>query len=447
MSDEINVVSLTQTVIVEPGSGAVSVINAGPPGPAGAAGPAGGPAGPTGPAGATGATGAQGPQGLTGPTGPAGPTVIRVGTGPPAPSLGNDGDYYLADETLYGPKVTVAAIPESIDVITGSINYHGSMTNGPRVQFSAAGTVTGARYKRDASAQATLVIQAWYGLGGAKITEVSDTRAGQTGEFTVTFPTPITIVAGDQIVFAISAVTAGCSGFTAPVTDSVNVHFLDFRGRGTGDTNPTTLSSDGCSVEPIFSTGLVGQWPIALPPIADWQDRLEAGIESHNRRYVSSGAVTSGTQILRLTYVYADKSFTANNIIVATGSTPASGTAPTLIQQAVFEENPTTKDLTRIGITANTLTLFTAGTTEYVIPLTTAVPIVAGKRYAIAQLVVGTGTLATFAGTTAVLNSGQQRTPRICAQRTGIAAMPTSVTDAQLVASPTGNQLYAALIP
>lgn len=183
------------------------------------------------------------------------------------------------------------------------------------------------------------------------------------------------------------------------------------------------------------------------PPSADGFDRLANGIESHNRRYVSSGAVTNGTQIIRITYIYADKSFTAGNIIVATGATAMSGTAPTLVQQALFEENPTTRDLTRLGITANTPSLFTVVTTEYVIPLTAGVPIVAGKRYAVAQIIVGTGTMATYAGTTAVLNTGQQRAPRLCAQRTGAASMPTGITDAQLAASPTGNQMYAALIP
>jgi hypothetical protein len=53
MSDEINVLNREQTIFVEPSSGAVSVIGAGPPGPAGAPGP-------------------QGPQGVPGPTGPAG---------------------------------------------------------------------------------------------------------------------------------------------------------------------------------------------------------------------------------------------------------------------------------------------------------------------------------------------------------------------------------------
>jgi len=80
MSGEINVISRTQIIVVEPVSGSVSIINAGPPGPPSAVGPTGpastvpGPTGPTGPTGATGPAGAD--STVPGPTGPAGPTNI-----------------------------------------------------------------------------------------------------------------------------------------------------------------------------------------------------------------------------------------------------------------------------------------------------------------------------------------------------------------------------------
>ena len=110
------------------GTTAISWNQQGPAGPAGAAGPQGppGPAGAVGPAGPTGDTGAQGPAGPagdTGPAGPAGPTgapgapgspgpagangnTLLNGTGAPADTLGNDGDFYLdtAGNVLYGPK-------------------------------------------------------------------------------------------------------------------------------------------------------------------------------------------------------------------------------------------------------------------------------------------------------------------------------------------------------
>ncbi len=92
---------------------------AGVAGPAGAQGPKGdtgavGPAGQVGPAGSqgpTGDTGAVGPAGLAGATGASGPpgadgSTVLNGSGAPADTVGNDGDFYIdtAANVLYGPK-------------------------------------------------------------------------------------------------------------------------------------------------------------------------------------------------------------------------------------------------------------------------------------------------------------------------------------------------------
>jgi Collagen triple helix repeat (20 copies) len=83
---------------------------AGPTGPAGLAGPIGaagavGAPGPTGPAGQAGPIGNTGPAGPQGPPGTNGNTVLN-GTGAPASTVGNDGDFYVdtAADVLYGPK-------------------------------------------------------------------------------------------------------------------------------------------------------------------------------------------------------------------------------------------------------------------------------------------------------------------------------------------------------
>ena len=82
-------------------------------GQAGATGPQGpaGPQGATGPQGPTGPKGPQGPSGAQGATGPSGAagkngSQIYSGSGVPAATLGNIGDYYLDVTTynLYGPK-------------------------------------------------------------------------------------------------------------------------------------------------------------------------------------------------------------------------------------------------------------------------------------------------------------------------------------------------------
>lgn len=98
------------------GTTAISWNQQGPAGPAGPVGPAGaigpqGPAGAPGPQGPKGDTGAQGPAGPAGATGPAGPagadgSTVLNGTGAPADSVGNNGDFYIdtAADVLYGPK-------------------------------------------------------------------------------------------------------------------------------------------------------------------------------------------------------------------------------------------------------------------------------------------------------------------------------------------------------
>jgi len=59
--------------------------------------------------GATGAAGPAGPAGAAGTAGANGNTVLN-GTGPPASTLGNDGDFYIdtAADVLYGPKASGA---------------------------------------------------------------------------------------------------------------------------------------------------------------------------------------------------------------------------------------------------------------------------------------------------------------------------------------------------
>jgi hypothetical protein len=93
--------------------------NTGPVGPQGLKGDTGdtGPAGPQGLKGDTGDTGLVGPTGATGATGSEGPAgaagangmTVLSGSGVPAPSTGNTGDFYIDTTTyrIYGPKGTL----------------------------------------------------------------------------------------------------------------------------------------------------------------------------------------------------------------------------------------------------------------------------------------------------------------------------------------------------
>lgn len=110
MADEINVFSRTQIIFVEPTSGSVSVINAGPPGVVlgGVPGPPG-PTGPTGPEGPPGPDGPPGPEGPEGPPGPVDLPLTPTDIGPGEPS-----DYAVYTNTGW------TAPPTPLHVWTGS---------------------------------------------------------------------------------------------------------------------------------------------------------------------------------------------------------------------------------------------------------------------------------------------------------------------------------------
>jgi hypothetical protein len=114
MSDEINVVNREQIIFVEPSSGAVSVIGAGPPGPAGSPGP-------------------QGPQGIQGPQGPAGggtstPLGITVSGGSVSAPAG--GQLLTLTTVIRGPaswlagnQITLPAGADGIYLLTLDVAY------------------------------------------------------------------------------------------------------------------------------------------------------------------------------------------------------------------------------------------------------------------------------------------------------------------------------------
>lgn len=99
MSGEINVLSRTQTILVEPTSRSVSIIYAGPPGPAGEQGEEGD-AGPQGDVGPVGPVGPIGPQGEPGQPGQ---SFVIQGSVPSAPAdlppTGNPGDAWISIDT------------------------------------------------------------------------------------------------------------------------------------------------------------------------------------------------------------------------------------------------------------------------------------------------------------------------------------------------------------
>ena len=113
MTDEINVISRTQVIVVEPTTSSVAVINAGPVGPVGPGGGAAGPQGPQGlqgpqgPKGDTGVAGPQGPVGATGDTGPSGGPPGPAGPQGPKGDTGSPGTTVRALRRVFASNGTV----------------------------------------------------------------------------------------------------------------------------------------------------------------------------------------------------------------------------------------------------------------------------------------------------------------------------------------------------
>jgi hypothetical protein len=106
----------------------------------------------------------------------------------------------------------------------------------------------------------TYKLQAW-NAAGTKVADVSDTQTLLgTGPYTVTFPTPVAIAAGETWTFSYSTpannVPVGPSG--SAVTNTADVTFIEYRYNFTADTYPNGVTTNACYVEPIFEA--VNTW-------------------------------------------------------------------------------------------------------------------------------------------------------------------------------------------
>jgi len=162
MSDEINVLQRTQIIYVEPPSGSVSVINAGPMGPPGPATGEPGPPGPEGPQGPPGEDGATGPAGPAGPEGPAGAdgavtvkyaaNLTGIGTSEVITHDLNTRDVIVSFYNTASPYEAIELDWEATTMNTITVKYNAAIGSGYRVvivagiatKFSAnlAGTAT-----------------------------------------------------------------------------------------------------------------------------------------------------------------------------------------------------------------------------------------------------------------------------------------------------------------
>lgn len=169
-----------------------------------------------------------------------------------------------------------------------------------------------------------------------------------------------------------------------------------------------------------------------------------AGHEAFSREHISSLGLNHSTQNLRLTYWKARKSGSFTNMEIPTGTTPSSGTAPTLCQGAVFSvaENG---DLTRLARTTHDATLFGTASADTVKALDATVEIVEGQWYANGTLVVTTGTAPTAQGQTPGSAGVAGRSPRLAGVITSQTSIASSYTAGQVADN--ANRVWTALLP
>jgi hypothetical protein len=195
----------------------------------------------------------------------------------------------------------------------------------------------------------------------------------------------------------------------------------------------------------LYTNGVTMAGLAAASPVGS-----EVGAVSMNRELATVGTTVMTSQLLRLTYFTAPRSFTCTRIQLLTGGT-AAGATPTLVRAGIYEVNPTTGNLTLVASIPNDTTIFAAANAEYTRNLSVPYSVLAGKRLALGMLVVTaaaapsiTGSPAPAAGIANVL--GWKNPPAIAAQLAAQADLPAAPTHASLSATNGGLQ-YAHLLP
>lgn len=195
----------------------------------------------------------------------------------------------------------------------------------------------------------------------------------------------------------------------------------------------------------LYTNGSTAAMLAAASPVGS-----QVGAVSMNRELATVGTTAMTSQLLRLTYFTAPRSFTCTRIQLLGGAT-AAGATPSLVRAGIYEVSPTTGNLTLVASIANDTTIFAAANTEYTRNLSVAYNVLAGKRLALGMLVVTAAAAPTITGSpapaTAIQNVlGWKNLPAIAGQLAAQADLPASVTHSGLSATNGGLQ-YAHLLP
>ena len=144
--------------------------------------------------------------------------------------------------------------------------------------------------------------------------------------------------------------------------------------------------------------------------------------------------MTDGKQLnngtLYLSYFTALKTETITKVIAYCGAT--AGVGATLIRIGIYSVNSGTQALTLVASCPSTTSLFNATYSKFTATLSAAFSKVAGTRYAVGVLVLGTSTNPKLCGNWMPLSSMPGEAPRVAAALGSQTDLPASITDASL---------------
>jgi hypothetical protein len=169
---------------------------------------------------------------------------------------------------------------------------------------------------------------------------------------------------------------------------------------------------------------------------------LQSGESTIPRRAIASNGVQTVNNIIRLTYFVSRVGETVTQVRTLSGSQAAVGA--TLAKVGIYSEDAS-GNLTLVGATANTTSLWGTVNTSYTTPLSSSFAKLRGVRYAVGVLVVGTTTAPFLHGITLpVVASETAASPRMSGTYTA-SDLPSSIAAGSVV---DGNlQHYAVLLP
>jgi hypothetical protein len=230
-----------------------------------------------------------------------------------------------------------------------------------------------------------------------------------------------------QTTTSLSVSGANCTGMTAWIWVTAAGLVTITGANGLSGDNNTFLGA----VNFALNSSVLNQDP----------DLLTAGEETIRRLHAqTTPQLSTGNMVL--TYFTARRSETINNVAVVVGGTAAAGT--TLARYGIYSV-AANGDLTLVASTANDTTLWNSTFAGPSRALSSSWSKVAGQRYALAALFVGT-TGPKLSGAAPANGTEMGRTPRLNGSIASQADLPSTVT-AGTVSNSQGISVYAALTP